>query len=146
MNLRDFRFHHFGLASSTPYRAVEVLEQLNYHCNEGVYDRLQNVWLRWCTHTSAPAVEIVSPADEDGPLTRILASQASSFYHLCWESDISCENAVLAMRSAGLRAVTVRQPLPAVLFAGRRVSFHMIQGFGLVEILESEAVPRAGTV
>ena len=137
--LAGLRFHHFGLAAAQPVRAEAMLRQLGYRCGEAVHDPLQDVLLRWCTHETAPAVEIVSPVGEGGPLTRLLAAQPSSFYHLCWETDLGCEATLAAMQAAGLRAVTVREPLPAVLFGGRRVSFHMVQGFGLIELLESAA-------
>lgn len=144
MTLAGFRFHHFGLAASQPDRAERLLQGLGYTCGSALHDPLQAVWLRWCSHPTAPAVEIVSPTEEAGPLARVLAGQASSFYHLCWETDLCSEDAVKVLKAGGSRVVTVRAPLPAILFGGRRVSFHSVQGFGLVEILESE-VCSSGT-
>ena len=74
--------------------------------------------------------------DPNGPLRSVLAQAPSSFYHLCWEVP-GTDAALAHWAAAGLRVVTVRAPLPAVLFGGRRVSFHVVQGFGLVELLEA---------
>lgn len=141
--LPGLRFHHFGLAATDPARAAAFVVRLGYDCGPSVFDPLQNVHLRWCERKGAPAVEIVSPADNEGPLGRILAGQASSFYHLCYEIDVDTATALESLRADGSRIITVVGPLPAVLFDGRRVSFHAVQGFGLVELLESAAVLQA---
>ena len=82
-------------------------------------------------------MEVVSPGPgENGVLGKILAAQGTSFYHLCFEIDESTDETLSRLAKEGIRAVTVRQRLPAVLFGGRDVSFHMVHGFGLVEFLE----------
>lgn len=138
--LAAFSFHHFGLAAVDPVRATAFVAQLGYHCSSAVFDPLQNVHLRWCECDCAPAIEIVSPAERDGPLGRILIDQPSSFYHLCYEIEVTTTDALDTLRVGGARVVTVLAPLPAVLFDGRNVSFHMVQGFGLIELLEAEGV------
>ena len=139
-----FRFHHFGLAAKVPSRAVRLLQAWGYSCEEVVHDPLQNVDLRWCTRAAAPSVEIVSAAGKNGPLSAILAAQGTSFYHLCYEIDLATASAVGRVQAEGFRIMTVREPLPAILFGGRLVSFHVIDGFGLVEFLEAGACVREG--
>lgn len=130
------RFHHFGMAARDPERTAQFLGALGYACAEPVHDPLQGVDLRWCTRANSPPIEIVSIAGETGPLGGVLAAQGTSFYHLCYETVGATADAIDAFRSQGLRVVTAREPLPAVLFGGRLVSFHMIQGFGLIELVE----------
>lgn len=132
----DFRFHHFGLAAANPDAAVAFAASVGYRCGAQVFDPLQNVYLHWCEHASAPSLEIVTPTGPDGPLKRILREQPSSFYHLCYEITTDAATALGQLRAEGLRVMTVLPPLPAVLFAGRMVSFHLVRGFGLVEFLE----------
>lgn len=136
------RFHHLGLAARDPDRAQTMVEATGYACDRPVFDPLQRVMLRWCTKAGEPAIEIVSPADNDGPLANVLADHPTSFYHLCYEVEGDTAAAVEAMRAWGLRLVTVLQPTPAILFGGRLVSFHVVQGFGLVELLEPAAAAR----
>ncbi len=136
--LGNLAFHHFGMAARDAGQALKTLAALGYECGSQVHDPLQGVNLNWCVMAGQPAVEVVSPADgQDGPLAAILANQGTSFYHLCFETPEDAASCVKRLSSGGLRVVTVRQPLPAVLFGGRLVSFHMVQGFGLVELLES---------
>jgi hypothetical protein len=40
------------------------------------------------------------------------------------------------MKTAGHRTMVVSPPKPAVLFDYRPVSFYMVRGFGLIEIIE----------
>ena len=131
-----FAFHHFGLAVADPARALAFLAQMGFACGSRVSDPLQRVDLVWCSHAQMPSVELVIATDPDGPLRSVLAQAPSSFYHLCWEVP-GIDAAVAHWTGSGLRVATVRAPLPAILFGGRRVSFHMVQGFGLVELLEA---------
>lgn len=144
MQTHNLLFHHFGLAASNPGKAVEFLRALGYSCAEPVQDPLQGVDLRWCTRADAPPVEIVSSGDDPGPLASILAEQGTSFYHLCYETAGTTVSAIDLMRSQGIRVLTVREPLPSILFGGRLVSFHMVQGFGLIELVEPLTSADAG--
>lgn len=134
--LAGFRFHHFGLAATDPAKAAEFATRLGYSCGPEVFDPLQDVRLRWCEHPLSPSLEIVSPASPNGPLKRILLDHPSSFYHLCYEISDDTAVALDTLRADGARVVTVVGPVPAVLFGGRRVSFHVVYGFGLLELLE----------
>jgi methylmalonyl-CoA/ethylmalonyl-CoA epimerase len=140
--LYSMRLHHFGLAARDPDRAESFLAAQGFSCKQKVYDPLQDVFLRWCERSESTPVEIVTPPQNDGPLARLLSQQGSSFYHLCYEVDWPLDEAVVKIREAGMRIITVRASMPAVLFGGRSVSFHMIQGFGLVELLEAEPAPQ----
>lgn len=146
-SLSALRLHHFGLAARDPARAEAFLAAQGFTCEHNVYDPLQDVFLRWCERSESTPVEIVTPSQNDGPLARVLSQQGSSFYHLCYEVDWPLDEAVLKIREAGMRIITVRPAMPAVLFGGRCVSFHVIQGFGLVELLEAESVvPRTSLI
>lgn len=137
IGVAGLRFHHFGLAASDPDKAAAFVQQLGYECGSSVVDPLQNVQLRWCEKVGSPSIEIVSATDTDGPLTKILAMHPTSFYHLCFEIEVSGEEMVDSLRASGSRVVTVIPPTPAVLFNGRLVSFHFVQGFGLIELLQN---------
>lgn len=135
--INRLKFHHFGLAARDPDQAAKFVQLLGYNCGAPVFDPLQNVFLRWCEKQGEPSVEIVSPAGSDGPLVNILAAQTSSFYHLCYETTLNSRSIIKFMRESGLRVITVASPKPAVIFQGRNVSFHLVHGFGLIELLES---------
>lgn len=132
------KFHHFGLAARDPEQAANFVRLSGYSCGVPVFDPLQNVFLRWCEKPGEPAVEIVSPTGVDGPLANILASQATSFYHLCYETESDSRSVVESLRESGLRVIVVASSKPAVMFEGKKVSFYIVHGFGLIELLESD--------
>ena len=128
-------FHHFGLASRRPEQSLRFLRGLGHDVAKQVYDPLQNVNLWLCTHCSMPTVELVGPAEGQGPLDAILATSNENIYHLCYETE-NLEVSLVALKAGGFRVICVSAPKPAVLFGNRRVSFYMVKGFGIIELLE----------
>ena len=133
--LAGLSFHHHGLALRHDDDAVLFLAGLGYAIGELVEDLVQDVRLRLCTHPAMPAVEIVLPGSGAGPLTGLLKRHDQLLYHTCYETADRAQ-ALAAIEAAGLRAVEVLGPTPAVLFGGRLVSFHTVMGFGLIELLD----------
>lgn len=140
---RTLNLHHFGLGSKDEAATCKILENLGYSVSQRVRDELQQTDLVWCTRNGQPPVEVVLPIDSAGPLKAVLANQGTSFYHLCFECDGTLDDTLSELRERGTRIITVREPLPAILFGGRRVSFHIAQGFGLIELLEGAGVSGA---
>jgi hypothetical protein len=133
MSAATLTFHHHGLAVKAPDEAYRFLEELGYARGAALYDPLQRVNLALCTHDTMPAVEVVWPAEGASPIDRILR-HGPSIYHTCYATHAA--NAWLAdMASKSIEIVTISTPTPAILFGGQKVSFHMVSGVGLVELL-----------
>jgi len=131
------RFHHLGLAVRKPDSARQFLEGVGYSIGEAVFDAEQNVVLHMATHPAMPEVEIISPAESGRtPVDSLIARHKQGIvYHICFATaDLAAS--VRAIEAAGLRHFCVSPPKPAALFDGCPVSFHVIDGFGLVEIVE----------
>ena len=128
--------HHLGLAVSREDDARLFLDGLGYEFGELVYDPEQDVHLRLATGENLTTIELIMPGENDGPLTPILKRYNELIYHTCYEA-LNPGASIKAMEDAGLRVMPVAEPRPAVLFGGRRVSFHAIAGFGLIELLEA---------
>lgn len=136
-------FDHLGLATRAPDDSVRFLVGLDYAVGEIVHDPLQRVHLRLCRHQHMPTVEMVWPGGENSPVDSILARTGTGLYHSCYRSaDLAATQA--AIRASGLRLLTVVAPTPAVLFGGLFVSFHMLSGMGLVEIIEDPHMAGSG--
>jgi methylmalonyl-CoA/ethylmalonyl-CoA epimerase len=130
------KFHHFGLAVRRPDEARKFIATLGYQGGESIFDPAQNVHLQLYTHPGHPAVEIVWPGDNTGPINKLTQRHASGIiYHLCYETD-NLSAALSGLETAGLTAICISPPKPAPLFGGRPVSFYNVVGIGLVEILE----------
>ncbi|MCB0390338.1 MAG: VOC family protein [Bdellovibrionales bacterium] len=131
----DLKFDHFGLAVKYPSKAENFLSALGYIIDEEVYDPLQKVNLKYATHQEMPAVELVYKSNEAGPLENILNSRSELIYHTCYRTK-NLEKTLNILKENKLRFICVSPPKPAILFNGLKVSFYMIQGFGLIEIIE----------
>ncbi len=126
-------FHHHGLAVKSPDKATRLLEALGYARGTALFDPLQRVHLALYEHAAMPAVELVWPGAQASPIDRILR-QGPSIYHTCYATHDA--NAWLdAMASREIDILTISPPTPAVLFGGQEVSFHMVSGVGLIELL-----------
>lgn len=132
----DLTFHHLGLAVHEPADALNFLMGMGYQCGEVIKDSLQNVNLIMCTHAHAPAVEIVFSTGSPGPLDSILRKTREHIYHLCYSVQ-NVDVALQVLEARGLRVLCVNPAKEAILFGNQKVSFYYIEGFGLVEMLES---------
>jgi methylmalonyl-CoA/ethylmalonyl-CoA epimerase len=143
-NKYGLSFHHLGLAVATPQPALAFLRGLGYRPGKAVFDPLQGVNLQICEHPTMPVVEVISPGNSDGPLNALLTrSREGLVYHVCYRTaDLAASLGALEAEP-GLRAICVSPPKPAVLFKGEPVSFYMIAGMGMIEIIEGSGAYAA---
>lgn len=134
MNKYGLKFHHLGLATRKSEKAVIFLKGSGYSISESVLDSIQNVNLIMCTHPSMPDIEIIYPAQTSGHLDVILKDNPELFYHVCYTCD-NLSDSLERIKSEN-RVITVSERKPAVLFSDKFVSFYIIAGFGIIEILE----------
>lgn len=134
MDKYGLKFHHLGLATKKFEKAVTFLKGLGYSVSKSVFDSIQNVNLIMCTHQSMPDIEIIYPAQISGHLDIVLKDNSESFYHMCYTCN-NLSDALERIRS-GNRVITISEKKPAILFSNKFVSFYMISGFGIIEILE----------
>lgn len=136
MNEVGLSFHHLGLAVRDPSHSINFLRALGYSVGEVVFDARQNVNAIMCMHFHEPAVEILYPGKDPGPIDVLVNRHASGIiYHSCYETS-TLKNSLAALEQLGLRVDCIVEPSPAPLFSGRNVSFYRIKGIGLIEILE----------
>jgi len=136
MNQFGLSFHHLGLAVRRPAEALTFLHGLGYQSSDAVFDPEQNVNLIMCTHAAMPPVEVVYPAEGKSPIDGVLGRHGNGIvYHACYVAH-DLGRSLAQFEAAGICAVCVAPPKPAVLFGGREVSFYNIVGMGLVEIID----------
>ena len=133
-------FHHFGLAVRSPGRAFLFLKALGYREGPTEYDPLQAVNLAMLDHPDMPDVEVIWPGDGPSPIGALLKRSDALVYHLCYVTDDAALT-VSAIEAAGLSVMQVAEPKPAILFGGLYVSFHYVEGYGLIELIH--AAPAA---
>jgi catechol 2,3-dioxygenase-like lactoylglutathione lyase family enzyme len=132
------RFHHLGLAVPAPEQAFRFLEALGYQPGAQTFDPLQNVNLAMRHHASMPDVEVIWPGDGPSPIDQMI-KRGNMIYHMCFQTD-DADASLAAMEAQGLRVFSLGTPKAARLFGGVPVSFHRVDGVGLVEFIHG--VPR----
>jgi methylmalonyl-CoA/ethylmalonyl-CoA epimerase len=130
-------FHHLGLAAKDPNVTAQFLSGLGYRIGPTIFDPLQNVHLAMCAHDHMPDVEIISPAEGPGPLDKLLSTHRHGLvYHMCYTSA-DLDRSLDALESDEHFSVrSISPPTEAVLFDGKRVSFYLVEGVGLIEIID----------
>ncbi len=141
---RDFNryglsFHHMGLGVKDPAAATSFLSALGYAVEPLIHDPLQNVRLTMAYHPVMPSVEIICPGTGAGPLDRLLEVHPDGIvYHLCFVTADLDASLDLMEQEREFRVHCISDPKPAVLFDMRKVSFYMLSGFGVIEIIEDQ--------
>jgi hypothetical protein len=79
-------------------------------------------------------IELVEPAAADSPVLRFLETCGGGLHHLCYEVE-NLDEHMRAMRAAGCR--TVRPPVAAIAFGGRRIGWMLAPHNLLLEFLEA---------
>jgi methylmalonyl-CoA/ethylmalonyl-CoA epimerase len=134
MDKYGLKFHHLGLATKKCDKAVKLLKGLGYSISESVFDSIQNVNLIMCTNPSMPDIEIIYPAQTSGHLDILLKEHSEQLYHICYTSGNLSDS--LEKIKTENRLITVSERKPAILFSNKFVSFYLVAGFGIIEILE----------
>lgn len=132
------RFHHLGLAVAAPDQAFAFLGALGYRAGAQTFDPLQNVNLAMRHHAAMPDVEVIWPGEGPSPIDQMI-KRGHMIYHMCFETD-DAGASVTAIEASGHRVFSLGAPKPARLFGGVPVSFHRVDGFGLIEFIHG--VPR----
>jgi methylmalonyl-CoA/ethylmalonyl-CoA epimerase len=126
----ELLLHHLGYACKDIDSSVEYLKKYHSVIEVGdvIYDELQKAKLCFLEIANAPNIELVSGV----PVANIVDS-GLTFYHACYEVD-NIDSAILEFKKDD--AVLISKPLPAKLFANRKVAF-LQTNLGLIELLES---------
>jgi methylmalonyl-CoA/ethylmalonyl-CoA epimerase len=129
------KLHHVGIVvRSMDIALADYRDVLGMTPEEGpVYDPEQDanlIILR--SREGGPGIELIEPVSDRSPCAR-QARKGGGIAHTCYSvRDIEGEFARL--RDAG--ALTVRNPISAVLFGGKRVAFLFLRSRQLIELVE----------
>jgi methylmalonyl-CoA/ethylmalonyl-CoA epimerase len=100
---------------------------------ERIVDPLQDVELQFLEDDGGTRLELIHPLSENSPVARAL-KQGGGLNHICYRVE-DLESSIQAMVANG--AKVVREPLPAVAFDGRRVTFLYTRERELIEFVET---------
>ncbi len=128
------KVHHYGLATKSIEKSIKPFLVLGYEvCSEIIFDPLQGVNLLFLKNENDHLIELVEPAQQENPVSKIIAKTGTSLYHICYEiEDFDMKIEDLKKQ----RFVQIIPPTPAVAFEGRRICFLYNPSVGLIELLE----------
>ena len=129
------RLHHVGLACASIEDELAVLALVGMEADGGPFeDEAQGVRGVFVGGPSG-RVELLEPLPGSDVLEPWLRG-AGRLYHLAFETS-DLDELASTLKAAG--AITVRPPAPATAFGGRRISFLMLPGKLLIELIEAES-------
>lgn len=135
--LKDFKFHHIGLAVKEINKTAAVYTDGGYQKSDVIFDPIQNVNICWLTKEGMPTVELLSPVDNQSPVCRILEKNGVTPYHTCYVvADI--DHAIAELRKQ--KYVLVSNPVEAVAIHQSKVAFLHHRHVGLIELVEEPAM------
>lgn len=128
------KVHHYGLATKSIEKSTKAFLSLGYEaCSAVIFDPLQGVNLLFLKNENDHLIELVEPAQEDNPISKILTKVGNSLYHICYEVDELAQSIVELKKQ---RFMVVVEPTPAIAFDNKRISFLYNPALGLIELLE----------
>lgn len=129
-------FHHIGFVVASIENSVNgFLQTLQAEWDGKIFhdpNQVVNVTFLQGKDAGSPVLELVEPAGEKSPVQPFL-KRGGGLHHLCYEVD-DLEAQLQLSRTQG--GITVRPPLPAVAFDGRRIAWVYTKNKLLVEYLE----------
>ena len=128
------KLHHIGLVTKNVAKCVKLYEALGYTKAKLVHDPAQMASIALMQRAREPMIEQIAPENEQSPAYKWLERIKAGPYHTCYESP-SLSQDIEFMRELGFGLIM--DPIPAVAFDNRRVTFLWSSLAGLVELLES---------
>ena len=127
---------HVGVVVSSIEAAAEYYERSFGLRRVGgaIADPLQDVELQFLEDDRGQRIELIQPASPDSPVVRAL-KVGGGLNHIGYRVG-DLDAAVRALLADG--AKMVREPVPAVAFDGRRVTFLYTRQRELVELVEAD--------
>jgi methylmalonyl-CoA/ethylmalonyl-CoA epimerase len=125
-------FHHIGYATTSIERELATFSQLGYRSEGHAFtDPIQGIRGLFLVG-AGPRIELLENLPGSATLTPWLAS-GIRLYHIAY--TVPDTAAAVAWARAQRARITV-EPVPAVAFHGRRISFAMFRNGLLVEFIE----------
>lgn len=126
-------FHHLGYAVKSIERSLDLFEFIGF-AKEGelTRDDSRDVKIQFIRKNDI-LFELIEPANNDSPVSKILRKNGPIPYHFCLISD-SIDNTIKELRGKGFVLFDKIKPAPAI--NNRNVTFLFNKDIGIIELLE----------
>jgi len=126
-------FHHVGIAVNSIEETAKWYVGMGYSLTKTIEDPIQNVRIAFLKRGDSPLLELVQPVDKTSPVCNILKKVGVSAYHFCYETD-NLQKTIEDLEKQDFRMLV--EPVKAVAFNNRKISFLYHIDNGLIELLE----------
>ena len=126
-------FHHVGLAVHSIEETAKWYVGIGYYLTETIEDPIQNVRIAFLKRSDSPLLELVQPVDKTSPVCNILKKVGVSAYHFCYETS-ELQKTIEDLEKRDFRVLV--EPVKAIAFNNRKISFLYHLDNGLIELLE----------
>lgn len=131
--LPDFEFHHIGVATQDIEKTARYYLSAGFVMSDTVIDPIQKVKITFLSKDGMPRIELLEPAADDSPVTKILQKSGTGPYHFCYEV-INMNEAIKQLKNK--RFLPLFKPVQAIALENRYICFLYNTDVGLIEILE----------
>ena len=126
-------FHHVGVAVHSIEKTAKWYVGMGYSLTETVEDPVQNVRIAFLKRDDSPLLELVQPVDKTSPVCNILKKVGVSAYHTCYETA-DLKRTIEHFEKQDFKVLV--EPVEAIAFHHRKISFLYHLDIGLIELLE----------
>jgi methylmalonyl-CoA/ethylmalonyl-CoA epimerase len=95
---------------------------------------VQNVRIAFLEKAGNPLLELVQPMDKTSPVCGTLRKVGVSAYHFCYETN-DMQKCIETLEQQRFKVIV--NPVEAIAFANRKISFLYHIDVGLIELLEA---------
>lgn len=127
------KIHHIGYAVKDLESSIKEFEKLGYNCVENkIIDKKRKVIIQFIKNGKY-LIELITPLNEESPITNILKKQGSSPYHICYETN-DIDKEIKEMSNNGFTIITKLSEVPAI--ENKKVVFLYKRNIGLIELIK----------
>jgi methylmalonyl-CoA/ethylmalonyl-CoA epimerase len=126
-------FHHVGIAVHSIEETAKWYVGMGYRLTETIEDPVQNVRIAFLKREDSPLLELVQPVYNSSPVFNILKKVGVSAYHFCYETS-DLQKTIEDLENQDFKILV--EPVEAIAFNRRKISFLYHLDNGLIELLE----------
>ncbi len=131
--LQSMNFHHIGIATDNIDKTAAYYIEVGYKMSEIIFDPIQKVNIAFLSKKSMPLLELLEPASENSPVSKILVKSGVNPYHICYQvKDIDFAISELKKK----KYVLLFKPIEAIALSMKRICFLFNKNVGLIELVE----------
>ena len=126
-------FHHIGIATKSIDKTSKYYLEVGYNMSKQIFDPVQKVNIVFLSKKSMPMIELLEPACEDSPVSKILMKSGVGPYHICYQvKDIYFAIDELKKK----KYISLFNPVEAIALSMKKICFLFNKNIGLIELVE----------